>query len=135
MLGIEPPAKGALSPDEVGPVGGSDSPARSAKPGESSESGAPTQPVGGRESAPPPGGGTRFEVNGKEVVTAGITKDPLLKAYKLGALVDKLEGKGKAKDLLGREFGLEHRTELTEAQGRKYVAALAALMNKHEGKK
>lgn len=77
---------------------------------------------------------TRFEINGKEVVTAGITKDPLLKAYKLGALVDELEGKGKAKDLLGREFGLEHRTELTEAQGKKYVAALAALINKHGGR-
>ena len=86
------------------------------------------------EDARPALGGTRFEMNGKEVVTAGITKDTLLKAYKMGAMVDELEGKGKAKDLLGREFGVEHRVELTEPLGQKYVAALVKIVNRH-GKK
>ena len=76
-------------------------------------------------------GGTRFEMNGKEVVTAGITKETLLKAYKMGAMVDELEGKGKAKDLLGRDFGVEHRTELTEPLGQKYLAALVKIVNRH----
>lgn len=86
------------------------------------------------EGARQPVGGTRFEMHGKEVITAGITKDTLLKVYKMGAMVDELEGKGKAKDLLGREFGLEHRTELTEATGQKYLAALVKIVNRH-GKK
>ena len=85
----------------------------------------------GVKGARQPLGGTRFEMNGKEVVTAGITKDTLLKAYKMGAMVDELEGKGKAKDLLGREFGVEHRTELTEPMGQKYVAALVKIVNRH----
>ena len=93
----------------------------------------PAVPVAA-ESTPGVTGGTRFEMNGKQVVTAGITKDTLLKAYKMGAMVDELEGKGKAKDLLGREFGVEHRVELTEPMGQKYVAALVKIVNRH-GKK
>ena len=79
----------------------------------------------------PAAGGTRFEMNGKEVVTAGITKETLLKVYKMGAMVDELEGKGKAKDLLGWDFGVEHRTELTEPLGQKYLAALVKIVNRH----
>ena len=86
------------------------------------------------EKTPPPAGTLRFELNGKEIVTAGITKDTLFKTFKLGAMVDELEGKGRHKDLLGREFGIEHRHELTEAQGKRYVAELVKIVNRHGGK-
>ena len=49
-------------------------------------------------------------------------------------MADELEGKGRAKDLLGREFGLEHRQELTEPQGKQYVAELVKIVNRHGGK-
>lgn len=88
------------------------------------------------EEARQPLAGTtlRFELNGKEIVTAGITKDTLFKTFKLGAMVDELEGKGRHKDLLGREFGVEHRHELTEAQGKRYVAELVKIVNRHGDK-
>ena len=78
--------------------------------------------------------GFRFVINGKEITTAGITKETLLKAFKLSAMADELEGKGRAKDLLGREFGLEHRQELTEPQVKQYVAELVKIVNRHGGK-
>ena len=70
-----------------------------------------------------------FELNGKPVVTAGITKETILKAFKLGALADELAGNGTAKNLLGSEFGVEHRHELTEPQGKAYVTALTKTIN------
>ena len=103
----------------------------------------PTAPAGEKaapvaleveKTPPPPAGTLRFELNGKEIVTAGITKDTLFKTFKLGAMVDELEGKGRHKDLLGREFGVEHRHELTEAQGKRYVAELVKIVNRHGGK-
>lgn len=77
--------------------------------------------------APP--GGAVVEINGRQLVTGGITRPTLLKCYKMGAQLDELTAKGQAKELLGREFGLEHRHELTEEAGQKYVAALARRVN------
>jgi hypothetical protein len=99
---------------------------------------APPPPPARDESAAPVApqpGQLTIEINGRQVITNGITKDMLLKSFKLAALVDELEGKGKAKDLLGRDFGVEHRSELTEEQGKQYVATLVAIINKHERKK
>ena len=89
----------------------------------------PTNPL---EIAP---GALTFELNGQPVTTAGITKETILKAFKLGALADELVGKGTAKNLLGAEFGLEHRQELTEPQGKAYVAALTKIVNKAQAEK
>ena len=86
------------------------------------------------EGVQQPLAGLVITINGKEIVTAGITKDTLFKTFKLGAMVDELEGKGRHKDLLGREFGVEHRHELTEAQGKRYVAELVKIVNRHGGK-
>jgi len=91
--------------------------------------GRPVQVDTGSVPVEQPRQGTLIEINGRQLATSGITKPTLLKAYKLGAQLDELEGKGKAKELLGRDFGLEHRTELDEAAGEKYVAALAARVN------
>lgn len=86
--------------------------------------------VGGQSALPlAPPGGMVVEINGRSLATGGITKATLLKAYKLGAQLDELTQKGAAKDLLGREWGLTHRHELTEESGLKYVAALAKLVN------
>ncbi len=68
-------------------------------------------------------------LNGQPVVTNGITKPTLLKTYKMGAQLDDLTQKGAAKDLLGREFGVEHRAELTEEAGERYVRELVKRVN------
>ena len=80
--------------------------------------------------APLAPGALTFELNGNPVVTAGITKETILKAFKLGALADELAGKGTAKNLLGSHFGVEHRQELTEPAGRAYVAELTQIVNR-----
>ena len=80
-------------------------------------------------------GAVTFELNGQPVTTAGITKDTLLKAFKLGALADELKGKGTAKNLLGAEYGVEHRDELTDPQGRAYVTALTKIINSAQAEK
>ena len=88
-----------------------------------------TLPLGHVQPALPAGAVT-VEINGQLIVTGGITKSTLLKAYKMGAQLDELTRKGQAKELLGREFSLEHRHELTEEAGQKYVAALAKFVNR-----
>jgi hypothetical protein len=88
----------------------------------------PARSEGAAPVAPQPGQLT-FEINGRQVVTNGITKDTLLKAYKVGATLDELTQKGAAKDLLGREFGCAHRHELTELAGQRYVAELSKRTN------
>lgn len=97
--------------------------------GTAAAAGRPSQVDTGPVSAEKPLQGTLIEINGRQVATAGITKSTLLKVFKLGAQLDELEGKGKAKELLGRDFGLEHRHELTEEAGEKYLAVLAARVN------
>lgn len=123
---IGPPPPGAAPPDPwadlrevIGPVGEPEQPA---------VVGAEPSPAGTPVEALRPGAVT-FEINGKPVITAGITKDTILKAFKLGALADELAGKGTAKNLLGTEWGVEHRDELTEPQGKAYVTALTKIIN------
>lgn len=76
-----------------------------------------------------PTGGPVVEINGRQIPTGGITKETLLKAYKFGAQLDELTVKGQAKELLGCEFGVEHRHELTEEAGKRYVAELVKHVN------
>jgi hypothetical protein len=74
-------------------------------------------------------------LNGNTVTTAGITKDTMIKTFRLTALADELAGKGTAKNLLGRDFGLTSRTELTEEQGKAYVTALTKVINAAQAEK
>ncbi len=87
----------------------------------------PAETPSGPRSLQP--GQVSFELNGQPVVTNGITKPTLLKTYKMGAQLDELTQKGAAKDLLGREFGAEHRAELTEEAGERYVRELVKRVN------
>ena len=91
----------------------------------------PAEPVAAAPEPPPPlaPGMVSFTLNNREMVTAGVTKEQFLKIVKLSAQVDQLCGKGAAKDLLGRECGVEHRTELTEAGAATYLAILAKRAN------
>ena len=94
----------------------------------------PATPPGELVAAPEPlaslvPGMVRFTLNNREMVTAGVTKEQFLKIVKLSAQVDQLCGKGAAKDMLGRESGVEHRTELTEAGAAAYLAVLAKRAN------
>lgn len=77
--------------------------------------------------APPDG--TVIEISGRQLATGGITKETLLKAYKLGSQLDALTKPGTAKEILGRDYGLEHRHELSEQTGQQYVAQLAKRVN------
>lgn len=80
-------------------------------------------------------GAVTFELSGQSITTAGITKETILKAFKLGALADELAGKGTAKNLLGTEYGLTSRNELTESQGKTYVTALTKIINAAQAEK
>ena len=81
-------------------------------------------------AAPPLAPGLiRFTLNNREMVTAGVTKDQFLKIVKLSAQADQLCGKGTAKEILGRECGCEHRTELREADAVVYLVALTKRVN------
>lgn len=86
------------------------------------------EPTASQALAP---GAVTFELNGTPVVTAGITKETILKAFKLSALADEVGGKGTAKNLLGAQFGVTSRTELNEGQGKAYVAELTKIINRH----
>ena len=88
-----------------------------------------TLPLGHIKPAIPAGAMT-VEINGQLIVTGGVTKVTLLKIYKLGAQLDELTTKGQAKELLGREYGLEHRHELDEPTGQKYLAELVKRVNR-----
>lgn len=151
MFREEPSPRPALSAEELMPRRREDPPSGSDRPPEEP----PSAPVPAKQPSPQPGPsmetaaaagrplqvapgpspvespvqGTLIEINGRQLTTSGITKLTLLKAYKLGAQLDELEGKGQAKELLGRDFGLEHRHELTEEAGQKYLAALAVRVN------
>lgn len=118
----QPPASAASPPDPLAELRGI------VEPEQPAVVGAERSPVGTPGVALRPGAVT-FEINGKPVTTAGITKETLLKAFKLGALADEWAGKGTAKNLLGSEFGLTSRNELNEQQGKLYVAALAKILN------
>jgi len=90
---------------------------------------APQPATAPEPQAPLAPGMVSFTLNNRPMLTAGVTKDQFLKIVKLSAQVDQLCGKGAAKDILGRECGVEHRTELTEAGAATYLSLLAKRAN------
>lgn len=66
-----------------------------------------------------------FTIGTKEYQTAGIGKETLLQSFRLAEQVNKKAGETNlAKAMLKKHFGLESRTDLTEAQGQQYCTLL-----------
>jgi hypothetical protein len=79
-------------------------------------------PRGGLAGEPKPG--PTFTVNGKRISTAGIGKDDLLRVWTLSASLEKVAGKGSAKDVMQQTAQVDSSLKLTAADGPRVVAAL-----------
>ena len=65
-----------------------------------------------------------FTIGATRHDTMGVTQKQLMAIYDLTPKFNKKQGKDKARDLLGSEFGLEHRDDLTEEQAGQYITLL-----------
>ena len=68
-----------------------------------------------------PGGTVKFEFGGKEFTTMGVTREQMTSLFKLC-----IQAKNKARwrEMLMRDFGHEHRAQLTEAEAGAFITAL-----------
>jgi hypothetical protein len=75
----------------------------------------------------PPSYSRTFIVNGKEIVSGGITKETYLTALNAGAKADKAKGPGTARALLAATFKAPNCAALTEPQGTHLIELLRTL--------
>jgi hypothetical protein len=78
-----------------------------------------------QEDGASPGAPITFTINEQVFTTAGVTRDQMLKLFRLCPGLDRTKGKGAARKLLAELYpGMQTRSELTEVSGDAYIQAL-----------
>jgi hypothetical protein len=85
----------------------------------------PARPEAEPATAATPQRPVAFEIGTQQFHTCGITRKQMLALFDLAPKYNRaLKQKGADKDVLAREFGLEHRADLTEAQAGQFITLL-----------